>query len=469
MRIAPVAGTRASDTMASMTTKPELLQAATDAAVRYIHGERDSRVAPPRDADLPMDLDNDFLDTPWPADAVLQLLADAGDVGATRTTGGRYFGFVTGGVEPIALAASTLAGAWDQNAALPAMSPIAARLDEIAARWIVELLELPPDSVAAFCAGATVANLTGIITGRDALLERVGWSMRERGLAGSPPITVVTGDEIHASALKVLQLAGFGTEQIVRVPTDDCGRVLAEAWPDTAGQTLVVLQAGNVNTGHSDPFDAILPNLDRERTWVHVDGAFGLWARLAPDRRATISGVEAADSWATDAHKWLNAPYDCGVVICRDGEALARAMTASAAYIAATEERVPMNLGIQMSQAARAIPVWAILATLGRQGLGDLVECSCRLAERMADRLAENAVTILAPVVLNQVLAAFGDDATTDAVIDAVQRDGTCWMGGTVWHGRHAMRISVSDSSTTEHDIDVSADAVVRAWRSVTT
>jgi glutamate/tyrosine decarboxylase-like PLP-dependent enzyme len=344
------------------------------------------------------------------------------------------------------------------------MSPLAAKLDAVAARWIVELLELPPESVAAFCAGATVANLTGIITGRDALLERVGWSTRERGLAGSPPITVVTGDEIHASASKVLQLAGFGTAQIVRVATDDCGRARADDWPDTTGPTLVVLQAGNVNTGHSDPFDAILPNLDRERTWVHVDGAFGLWARLAPDRRATVTGVEAADSWATDGHKWLNAPYDCGVVICRDGDALTRAMTTSAAYLAATEERVPMNLGIQMSQAARAIPVWAILATLGRQGLSDLVERTCQLAERIAQRLADNGVEILAPVVLNQVLASFGDDATTDAVIDGVQRDGTCWMGGTVWHDRHAMRISVSDSSTTEHDIDVSADAIVRAW-----
>jgi glutamate/tyrosine decarboxylase-like PLP-dependent enzyme len=453
--------------MAAMTSKPELMQAATAAAIRYIDGERDSRVAPSRDAELPKELDSDFLDEPWRAEAVLQLLSDAGDIGATRTTGGRYFGFVTGGIEPIALAASTLAGAWDQNAGLPVMSPLAAKLDEIAARWIVELLELPPESVASFCAGATVANLTGIITGRDALLDRAGWDTRERGLAGSPPITVVTGDEVHASALKALQLAGFGSGQIMRVPTDACGRIRSDAWPATTGPTLVVLQAGNVNTGHSDPFDAILPALDRDRTWVHVDGAFGLWARVAPDRRHTIAGVEAADSWATDAHKWLNAPYDCGLVICRDGEALSRAMTMSAAYVASAAERVPMNLGIQMSQAARAIPVWAILATLGRDGLGALVERTCRLAERMAERLAGKGVEILAPVVLNQVLAAFGDDDTTDAVIDAVQRDGTCWMGGTVWHGRHAMRISVSDSSTTEHDVDVSADAVVRAWQAI--
>jgi len=450
-----------------MTTKPALMEAATAAAVRYINGERDSRVAPSADVELPKQLDDNFLEEPWPAEAVLQLLADAGDVGATRTTGGRYFGFVTGGIEPIALASSTLAGAWDQNAGLPVMSSVAAKLDETAARWIVDLLELPSESVASFCAGATVANLTGIITGRDALLDRVGWDIRTRGFAGSPPITVVTGDEAHASALKALQLAGFGSDQILRVPTDDCGRVRADAWPETAGPTLVVLQAGNVNTGHSDPFEAILPNLDRDRTWVHIDGAFGLWAKVAPDRRQTVNGVEAAHSWATDGHKWLNAPYDCGVVICRDPDALGRAMTMSAAYVASAAERVPMNLGIQMSQAARAIPVWAILATLGRDGLGALVERTCRLAERMAERLAENGVEVLAPVVLNQVLARFGDDLTTDSVIDAVQRDGTCWMGGTVWRGRHAMRISVSDSSTTEHDIDVSADAVVRAWRAI--
>jgi glutamate/tyrosine decarboxylase-like PLP-dependent enzyme len=454
--------------MALMTSKPDLMQAATAAAIRYIDGERDSRVAPPATLALPGELDGDFLDEPWPAEAVLQLLASAGDIGAVRTTGGRYFCFVTGGIEPIALAASTLAGAWDQNAGLPVMSPLAAKLDEITARWIVELLELPPESVASFCAGATVANLTGIITGRDALLARVGWDIGARGLASSPPITVVTGDEVHASALKALQLAGFGSDQIARVPTDECGRIRREAWPETTGPTLVVLQAGNVNTGHSDPFDAILPNLDRGTTWVHVDGAFGIWAQVAPHRRHTIAGVEAADSWATDCHKWLNAPYDCGVVICRDGEALARAMTMSAAYVAATEERVPMNLGIQMSQAARAIPVWAILATLGRDGLSELVERTCRLAERMAERLAARGVEILAPVVLNQVLAAFGEDGTTDAVIEAVQRDGTCWMGGTAWQGRRAVRISVSDSATTEHDIDVSADAVVRAWQSIT-
>ena len=454
--------------MVAMTSKPELMQAATAAAIRYINAERDSRVAAPVEADLPAELDGDFLDTPWPADAVLQLLAEAGDVVATRTTGGRYFGFVTGGVEPVALAAATLAGAWDQNSALPVMSPIASRLDEIAARWIVELLELPPESVASFCAGATVANLTGVITGRDALLARSGWDVGRRGLAGSPPITVVTGEEAHASALKALQLAGFGSDQIVRVPTDECGRVQAEVWPDTSGPTLVVLQAGNVNTGHSDPFETIIPNLDRDRTWVHVDGAFGLWAQVALHRRHTIAGVTAADSWATDGHKWLNAPYDCGVVICRDRGALGRAMTMSAAYVDSDAERVPMNLGIQMSQAARAIPVWAILANLGRQGLADLIERTCSLAERMAQRLTDDGAEILAPIAINQVLVAFGDDDTTDAVIDAVQREGTCWMGGTAWHGRRAMRISVSDSATTEHDIDVSADAVVRAWRSLT-
>ena len=399
---------------------------------------------------------------------VLQLLALAGDAGATRSTGGRYFGFVTGGVEPIGLAASTLAGAWDQNAALPVMSPLAATIDEQAARWIVKLLDLPDQSVASFCAGATVANLTGIITGRDELLRRAGWDVHARGMAGSPPITVITGEEAHASAHKALQLAGFGSDQITLVPTDACGRVRADCWPEPTGPALVILQAGNVNTGHSDPFDEIIPELDRDRTWVHVDGAFGLWAKLAPEREHTVDGVEAADSWATDAHKWLNAPYDCGVVICRDAEALSRSMTMSAAYVASSAERIPMNLGIQMSQAARAIPVWAILATLGRDGLADLVERTCLLAARMSTRLADAGVEILAPVSLNQVLASFGDDATTAAVIEAVQQDGTCWMGGTHWHGRTAMRISVSDSSTTADDIDVAADAVIRVWSSLT-
>lgn len=452
--------------MTPVSRKIDLLRDAAEAAVRYVDGERDSRVSPHPDVALPVELDHDFLEHPWDPDRVLHLLTAAGEVGATRSTGGRYFGFVTGGVEPIALAASTLSGAWDQNAALPVMSPLAAKLDDIAARWIVDLLDLPEGSVASFCAGATVANLTGIITGRDALLRRHGWNVHARGMHGSPAITVVTGEEVHASALKALQLAGFGSDQIVHVPTDACGRVRADCWPETTGPTLAVLQAGNVNTGHSDPFDEIIPTLDRSRHWIHVDGAFGLWAKVAPEREQTVDGVEDADSWATDAHKWLNAPYDCGVVICRDPEALARSMTMSAAYVDSSAERVPINLGIQMSQAARAIAVWAILATLGRDGLADLVERTCLLAARMANRLADAGVEILVPVSLNQVLAAFGDDATTAAVIAGVQRDGTCWMGGTNWHGRAAMRISVSDSSTTSQDIDVAADAVIRVWRS---
>src|SRR5215207_2485237 len=452
--------------MDHMTDKLDLIRAATDSAIRYIDGERDSRAVPSADAVLPSELDGDYLAHPAQAATVMQLLAEAGDVGATRSTGGRYFGFVTGGVEPVGLAASTLASAWDQNAALPVMSPIAARLDEIAARWVVELLELPEESVATFCSGATVANLTGVITGRDELLRREGYDVRTRGLAGSPPIEVIVGEEIHASAVKALWLAGFGDDQMIRVATEECGRIRADQWPDTNGPTLVMLQAGNVNTGHSDPLADIIGRLDRTRTWVHVDGAFGLWARVAPARRGQVAGAELADSWATDGHKWLNAPYDCGVVICRDGAALARAMSASAAYVAFDDgDRQSMNLGIQMSQAARAIPVWAILATLGREGLAQMVDRHCRQAARMSERLARaDGVEILAPVVLNQVLASFGDDALTDAVIAAVQRDGTCWMGGTEWHGRRAMRISVSDRTTTDADIDISADAVLRAW-----
>jgi glutamate/tyrosine decarboxylase-like PLP-dependent enzyme len=445
--------------------KVELIRAATEWAIRYIDGERDSRAVPALDVEMPNELDDDYLAHPIPADAVIRLLAEAGQLGATRSTGGRYFGFVTGGVEPVGLAASTLAGAWDQNGALPVMSPIASRLDEIAARWVIELLELPARSVAGFCSGATVANLTGVIAGRDELLRRQGYDVRTRGLAGSPPITVIVGDEIHASATKALWLAGFGDDQMIRVATDECGRIRADLWPDTHGPALVMLQAGNVNTGHTDPLAAIIERLDRRQTWVHIDGAFGLWARLAPGRRQQVAGAELADSWATDGHKWLNAPYDCGVAICRDGDALARAMSASAAYVDFGKgERQPMNLGIQMSQAARAIPVWAILATLGREGLSETIERHCRQAARMSERLAAEGVEILAPVVLNQVLASFGDDATTDAVIAEVQRDGTCWMGGTEWHGRRAMRISVSDRTTTDADIDVCADAVLTAW-----
>ena len=332
---------------------------AAERAARYVDAERGRAVVP---SDAAIDrlgslAFNATLDRPLDPLNVIAMLDEIGGAATVANTGGRYFGFVTGGVEPVGLAASVLSAAWDQNAALPVMSPVAAHLDALAAEWVVELLGLPSDSVAAFCAGATMANLTAIITGRDTLLHRIGWDTGADGLIGAPPIDVVASAEIHSSALKALRLAGLGTGAVHLVPTDDFGRARADAIPTavlrSGNPTLLLLQAGNVNTGHSDPFAAILDRFDPATSWVHVDGAFGLWANAAPSRRHLLDGVEQADSWATDGHKWLNTPYDCGVVVVADPTALSRSMSMDAAYAGGGAGRASMNLGIQMSQGAR--------------------------------------------------------------------------------------------------------------------
>jgi glutamate/tyrosine decarboxylase-like PLP-dependent enzyme len=395
---------------------------------------------------------------------VLQLLDEFGSPAAVDTTHGRYFGFVVGGTDPAATGAATLAAAWDQNVGTPVMSPIGTRLDAIAARWVCDLLGLAPDATATFCAGATVANLTCVLTARDALLHRAGWDARKQGLALAPALRVVTTAEVHVSALKALHMAGIGTDAITLVPTDDAGRLRAADFPDVDDRTIVLLQAGNVNTGHSDPFAELIPRARATGAWVHIDGAFGLWAAASNSRRHLVAGAELADSWATDAHKWLNAPYDSGIAICAREEDLRRSFAADAAYLLGDAGRVLMHLGVQMSQRARGVETWAIIAARGRSGIADIVDGTCDLAEQFAALLEADGAQVLAPVVLNQALVHFDDDATTDAVIAAAQRDGTCWAGGTTWQGRRAMRLSVSDVATTPEDIAVSARAILRCW-----
>lgn len=446
-----------------MNAHPDLLLDAARRAGEYLSAGEDADAAPSAAAVAALDgFETDLPAGPVDPAMVLDQLDRLGSPATMRSTGGRYFGFVNGGTEPAALAASILAGAWDQNVAMPVMSPAAAHIDAIAASWVVELLGLG-DATATFCGGATIANLTGVLTGRDALLHRIGWDVDQRGLAGAPPLRVVTGAEAHASALKALRHAGIGRDQVEFVPTDACGRLVAAALPDMDERTLVLLQAGNVNTGHSDPFADIIPIARDAGAWVHVDGAFGLWSAADPERSHLVAGVDLADSWATDAHKWLNAPYDSGVAMVADGSDLRRAMAVDAAYLETTSERALMHLGLQMSQRARGVETWAVLASLGRSGLVDLIDRTCTNCTRLAAALDAGGVEILAPVVINQALVAFGDDATTDAVVAAVQADGTCWAGATTWQGRRAMRLSVSSTATTAADIDAAAAAILGA------
>jgi len=407
--------------------------------------------------------------------AVVEALAAAAEPGLVASAGPRYFGFVTGGALPAALAADWLTSAWDQNACLHVMSPAAAVAEETVAGWVRELLGLPAGAGVGLVSGAQMANVTALAAARGAVLAGAGWDVEADGLVGAPPIRVVASAESHATVFNALRLLGLGRDAAVRVPVDRQGRMrpdaLAAALADGSGPAIVCAQAGNVNTGACDPLEAVVTACRARGAWCHVDGAFGLWAAAAPARAHLVAGAAGADSWAVDAHKWLNVPYDSALAVVADPAALRSAMALTADYLttAAAHERNGADWAPEASRRARAFPLYAALRQLGRRGVGELVERHCALAARIAERLgAEPGVAILNDVVLNQALVRFGDDdAATDGVIAAVQRDGTCWLGGTRWQGVAAMRVSVSNWRTTEADADSSAAAVAAAWRRV--
>ena len=404
--------------------------------------------------------------------AVIEEMAVALDPGIVASAGPRYFGFVIGGVLPAALAADVLTAAWSQNAALHALSPAAAAAEEVAGRWMVELLGLPAGSSVGLPTGAGLGNMIGIAAGRHAVLARAGWDVEARGLYGAPEISVIVGAEAHATVQTALQYLGLGRERVTAVPADEQGRMrgdlAAQAIAAVEAPLIVVAQAGNVNTGAFDPMPAITgATAAHPNAWVHVDGAFGLWAAVSPDLRHLVEGVDRADSWSTDAHKWLNAGYDCGFVAVRDPAAHQAAMSGSAAYLMRSDaQRENWEWTIDSSRRARGFALHAAIRSLGREGMRALVERCCALARRMAERLdAADGVQVLNDVVLNQVLVRFGDDdARTREVIDRVQAEGTAWLGGTTWQGKAAMRISVSNWSTTEADADASVQAILRAF-----
>jgi glutamate/tyrosine decarboxylase-like PLP-dependent enzyme len=397
------------------------------------------------------------------AASVLDTLDRIGSPATMGMAGRRYFGFVIGGSLPAALAANWLAGAWDQCAGLFASSPIGAVLEEISLDWLLDVLELPPATGGAFVTGATMANFTALAAARDSVLARAGWDVEADGLFGAPPITVVVGDEVHPSLMKALGMLGLGRSRIVRVPVDGQGRMRAAEVPPLNGPAIVCTQAGNVNTGAFDPAAEICARAHLSGAWVHVDGAFGLWAAACPKYAHLTDGIAGADSWATDAHKWLNVPYDSGLAFVRDAASLQRAMSVTAAYLPLGERREPSQFTPELSRRARGVEIWAALKSLGRIGLADMIERNCRLARRFATELQRAGCEILNEVVLNQVLVSFGDATHTRQVIERVQREGTCWCGPTDWQGRTAMRISVSSWATRDEDVDRSVAAILRA------
>ncbi len=406
---------------------------------------------------------------PTPAAEVIAKLADAVEPALVATTGPRYFGFVTGGALDAATAADILATGWDQSAFNHATSPAAATVEDVAGGWLKDVLGLPSTASFGFVTGGQGANTVGLAAARHHLLARAGWDVERRGLNGAPPLKVIASEERHATIDRSLRLLGLGTDAVTPVRADAQGAIdVADLERTLDGPAIVCLQAGNVNTGAYDDFETAIRIAHEQDAWVHVDGAFGLWAAASPAFSPLVAGVERADSWAADGHKWLNVPYDSGYAFCAHPEAHAAAMSFTAAYLTGHGDggvRAPSDFVPESSRRARGFATWAALSELGRSGIADLIERCCALARRFAGKLAAEGITVVNDVVLNQVLVSFGED--TDSVVEAVQRSGECWTGATTWHGRRLMRISVSGWNTTEADVDRSVAAIQAARASV--
>ena len=440
----------------------QLLGDAAERSVNYLEGLSRRRTAPSgTEIEALSELGGRLPDAPTETGSVLRLLDEVGSPATVASAGGRFFGFVVGGALPVTVASHWLTDAWDQNVCLFAQSPVGTYLEDVCLTWLVDLLDLPSTTSGAFVTGAQMANFTCLAAARHAVLKRAGWDVESDGLFGAPEVRIVVSEEAHATLLKALALLGMGRNRVVTTSTDSQGRILTGALPSLDQQTIVCTQAGNVNTGSFDPVSEICEVALESGAWVHVDGAFGLWARASSGRRHLATGVDRADSWAIDAHKWLNVPYDSGIALVREPAHLAAAMSISAPYLGARRQREPMQYGPESSRRARAVQIWAALKSLGREGVEDLIERTCRHAERFADGLRRAGYEILNDVVLNQVLVSFGSNAATESVIRSVQNDGTCWCGGTLWHGRAAMRISVSSWRTTDNDVDRSLSTIL--------
>jgi glutamate/tyrosine decarboxylase-like PLP-dependent enzyme len=454
-------------------TRPELLKRAADHAVAYLDTIGDRHVGALATGDeLRRQLAVPLPDTGHPDDEVIDALAMAGALGTVATQGRRYFGFVVGGSVPAATAADWLVSAWDQNAGVYVLSPMVSVVEDITAGWLKDLAGLPAGWSTGFVTGCQAANFTALATARHHVLTQAGWDVEANGLYGAPWVHVVCSEESHYTIFNALKLLGFGAERVTRVAADDQGRMradeLARTLDSLTGPTIVCAQAGNVNTGAFDPIDEIAAITMAHGAWLHVDGAFGLWAAASPTRAHLVTGIAHADSVATDAHKWINVPYDSGVVFTAHPASHRRAMTLSAAYIIeSARERDPHEFVPEESRRGRAVPIYAALRTMGRHGFGALVDRCCTLATRLGNHLrADSRIEILNDIVLNQVLVrvrATEPDAATRAMVERLQQEGTCWASGTTWHGMAALRLSVSNYATTEADIDRTAEAILRS------
>ncbi len=446
-----------------------LLADASDRAARYLQGVDDRPVGPrPEALEGLSGFDEELPAGPGDPSETIALLDQVGSPATVASAGSRYYGFVIGGGFPVAVAASWISSAWDQNSALPVMSPTADRLSAVARRWLVDVLGLPSGPEAAFVTGATEANASCLAVARDRLLSDAGWDVQADGLFGAPAIPVVVGELAHSTLVKSLGLVGLGRNRVIRIPVDDRGRMRADLLPDVDGPAIVCVQAGEVNTGAFDPFSEVVAWARDRGGWVHVDGAFGLWALASPRLSDQLcGGLVDVDSWATDAHKWLNVTYDSGIAFVRNGGDLRRTFASVADYLPPQGGYEAMHHTPQSSQRARQIEIWAVLRTLGRSGVAELIDRCCRHASTIADGLRQAGLEVVNEVVLNQALVRARSDELTSRWIAAIQDDGTCWCGPTLWNGRGAMRISVSGWATSDEDIQRSLEAMVRCARDV--
>lgn len=400
---------------------------------------------------------------------IVDLLHENGSPATVAQTGGRYFGFVDGGIVPSALAAKWLSDTWDQNAGLYVMSPVASVLEEVCEKWIVDLLKLPEGTAAGFVSGSSTATLCGLTAGRNYLLEQSGYDVSKKGLFGAPEIRVILGEGAHSTVYKALSILGLGSERLIKVPTDSQGRIIADSVPDLDNRTLLILQAGNVNSGAFDSFETLCKKARDAGAWVHVDGAFGLWAAASEKLSHLASGIELADSWSVDAHKTLNAPYDNGIVLCRKRDALTNALHMTGSYIIYSSNRDGMLYTTDMSRRARIVELWATLKSLGRKGVSELVEDLHEKAVYFAKSLEEKGFIIRNEVCFNQVLASLENSSATEKALKLIQESRECWCGGAKWENESVIRISVCSYRTTYEDIDRSVKAFAKAKEEVLT
>lgn len=450
--------------MISAGNDHSLFEKSKQYAIDYMQTIADRKVFPEENSIIDLERFNEPLpEASTDPHDLLEMLHTYGSPATVAQTGGRYFGFVNGNILPPALAAKWLADTWDQNPALYVISPIAAQLEMVCEKWLVELLGLPDETVAGFVSGTSTATLCGLAAGRDSLLAGKGWDLPAKGLMGAPELKVVVGAQAHATVFKALSLLGLGRDRVVLVPTDKQGRIAPEDIPVLDDTTLLILQAGNVNSGAFDDFSTICAKAREAGAWTHVDGAFGLWAACSPSTRHLTAGVEFADSWSIDAHKTLNAPYDCGIILCRNRDALVNSMQASGSYIMYSEKRDNMLYTPEMSRRARGVDLWATMKTLGKNGIAALVAGLHRRAAQMAKELGKKEFQVLNQVVFNQVLVACESDELTMKTLAYIQEEGECWAGGAKWQNKDAIRLSICSWATTYEDVNRSVQSFVRA------